>query len=140
MLLEVASDWSFQIDRGPDWLFIRPCPPHAGDNPPHAGDNPPHAGDMGEFPLAETIWGSLEQAFCHRVVVELDDVHFLRSWLVGELVRLHKRVTAHGGMMRVCGLSAASQDVLRTCRLLDRFPAYANRTAAVMGHRPQQPR
>jgi hypothetical protein len=55
-------------------------------------------------------------------------------------VRLHKRVTTQGGMVRLCGLSEASQDVLRISRLADRFPAYRNRTDAVMGYRPQQPR
>ena len=98
MLLELAPEWTLDIDRGPDWLFIRLRPPH---------------GDTGEFALAEMIWQKLEQCFCHRVVVELDDVSFLRSWMVGELVRLHKRVTTQGGMMRLCGLSEASQDVLR---------------------------
>jgi anti-anti-sigma factor len=126
MLLEVAPQWSLEIDRGPDWLFIKL--------------RPPQAGDTAEIPLAETIWEKLEQSFCHRVVIELDQVHLLRSWLVGELVRLHKRVAAHDGMMRLCGLSPANQEVLVACRLSDRFPCYANRTDAVMGHRPPQPR
>lgn len=126
MLLEVAPQWAVEIDRGPDWLFIRL--------------RPPQGADAGEFPLAETIWEKLEQSFCHRVVLELNEVTFLRSWLVGELVKLHKRLVGRGGMMRLCGLSAANQDVLRTCRLADRFPAYRNRTDAIMGHRPTQPR
>ena len=126
MLLELAPEWTTEIDRGPDWLFVRP--------------RPPRQGDTGEIALAEIIWEKLEQSFCHRVVLELDDVTFLRSWMVGELVRLHKRVTTHGGMLRLCGVSAANQDVLRTCRLNDRLPAYRNRTDAVMGYRPPQPR
>jgi anti-anti-sigma factor len=126
MLLEVAPEWSLDIDRGPDWLFIRL--------------RPPHGGDTGEIALAETIWEKLEQSFCHRVVLELNDVDFLRSWFVGELVKLHKRLTSQGGMMRLCGLSQPNENVLRICRLADRFPAYRNRTEAVMGHRPPQPR
>jgi len=126
MLLEVAPEWSVAIDRGPDWLFIRLCPPHHGD--------------AGEIALAEMIWEKLDQSFCHRVVLELDDVTFLRSWMVGELVKLHKRLASQGGMMRICGLSEASASVLRACRLDDRFPAYRTRTDAVMGHRPPQPR
>lgn len=126
MLLDTTLQWSLEIDRGPDWMFVRPLPPRQGDT--------------GEVPLAEEIWHKMEQSFCHRVVLELDAVLFLRSWLVGELVRLHKRVTSQGGMLRVCGLSAANQDVLRCCRLEENFPAYRNRTDAVMGHRPPQPR
>ncbi|MCU0878193.1 MAG: STAS domain-containing protein [Pirellulaceae bacterium] len=126
MLLAVTPDWSLDIDRGPDWLFVRL--------------RPPRQGDTGEIPLAEMIWERLEQEFCHRVVLELDDVTFLRSWLVGQLVLLHKRVASHEGMMRLCGVSRANEDVLRACRLDGRFPAYRNRTDAVMGHRPPQPR
>jgi anti-anti-sigma factor len=126
MLLELTRDWTFDIDRGPDWLFIRL--------------RPPGSGDTGEIALAEMIWQKLEQCFCHRVVLELDNVTFLRSWMVGELVRLHKRVTLSGGMVRLCGISEASQDVLRISRLADRFPAYRNRTDAVMGYHPQPTR
>jgi anti-anti-sigma factor len=125
MLLELAPEWTMEIDRGPDWLFIRLQPPTQPEM---------------EIALAEMIWQKLEQSFCYRVVLEFDNVKCVRSWMVGQLVRLHKRVTTHGGMMRICGLSAANQDVLRICRLDDRFPAYRNRTDAVMGYRPAQPR
>src|SRR5262245_21128467 len=99
MLLELAPEWTMDIDRGPDWLFIRLSPPRHGDT--------------GEIRLAEMIWQKLEQCFCYRMVLELDDVGMLRSWMVGELVRLHKRVTTHGGMLRLCGLSKTNEDVLR---------------------------
>src|SRR5437773_12556873 len=126
MLLELAPEWTTEIDRGPDWLFIRPQPPQGGSN--------------GEVPLAVMIWQKLEQCFCYRVVLELDHLPVLRSWMIGELVRLHKRVTTNGGMLRVCGLNSEAAAVLRICRLADRFPSYRNRTEAVMGCRPPQPR
>jgi len=126
MLLELAPEWTMDIDRGPDWLFVRPRPPHSGDTK--------------EIALAEMIWQTLDQSFCHRVVLELDDVSYLRSWMIGEIVRLHKRVTSHGGMLRLSGLSHDAETVLRICRLTDRLPAYRNRTDAVMGYRPPQPR
>jgi anti-anti-sigma factor len=126
MLLELAPEWTMEIDRGPDWLFIRPSPPRHGDT--------------GEIPLAEMIWQKLEQGFCYRVVLELDDVEYLRSWMIGELVRLQKRVTTQGGMLRLSGLSREAETVLRICRLTDHLPIYRNRTDAVMGCRPTQPR
>jgi anti-anti-sigma factor len=122
MLLELVPEWTMDIDRGPDWLFIRLSPPRHGDT--------------GEIPLAEMIWQKLEQCFCYRVVLELNDVSFLRSWMIGELVRLHKRVASQGGMLRLAGLSHEAETVLRICRLTDRFPAYRDRTEAVMGYRP----
>ena len=126
MLLELAPDWSLAIDRGPDWMFIRL--------------KPPSGGDTGEIPLAEMIWERMEQSFCCRVVLEFDDVKLLRSWMIGQLVRLHKRVTNQGGMLRVSGLSPANEAVLRICRLDDHIPNYRNRTDAVMGYRPPKPR
>lgn len=125
MLVAMDQEWAVEIDRGPDWLFIRLRPPPV---------------DAGEFPLAETIGEKLEQSFCHRVVLEFDEVTLLRSWLIGQLVRLHKRLGSNGGTMRIAGLSPQNQEVLRTCRLAEQFPAYRNRTDAVMGHRPPQPR
>jgi anti-anti-sigma factor len=125
MLLELAQEWTVDIDRGPDWLFVKLRPPHD---------------DAGEIPLAEMVWNQLEQCFCHRVVLEMEEVPHLRSWMVGELVRLQKRVASSGGMLRIAGLSQPNYDVLRICRLADRFPNYRNRTDAVMGYRPPQPR
>jgi anti-anti-sigma factor len=122
MLLELAPEWTMELDRGPDWLFIKL--------------QPPRGGDTGEIPLAEMIWQKLEQSFCYRVVIELDEVGYLRSWMIGELVRLHKRVTTHEGMLRLSGVSPEAETVLRICRLSDRFPAYRSRTDAVMGYRP----
>jgi len=122
MLLDLAPEWATEIERGPDWLFIRLSPP-------------PHC-ERDEAPLAKMIWQKLEQCFCYRVVLELDEVDFLPSWMIGELVRLHKRVTTQGGMLRLCGISPEAELALRICRLHDCFPAYRNRTDAVMGSRP----
>jgi anti-anti-sigma regulatory factor len=126
MLLELAPGWSMDLDRGPDWLFVRLRAPAKGLSP--------------EFDMAEAVWEKLDQAFCYRLVMELDEVPRLQSWMIGQLVLLHKRIASNGGMMRLCGVSDSNQAALRSCRLDDRFPQYANRTAAVMGQRPSQPR
>lgn len=123
MLVDLVPGWTLETDRGPDWLFIRPVPP--------AGAN------GAEVDLAEAIWERMQQQFLHRVVVEMDQIPLLRSWLIGQLVILHKRVAAHDGLMRLCGMSDENQDVLHMLRLDDRFPQYPDRGAAVMGHRPK---
>ena len=126
MVLDVVPGWTMDLDRGPDWLFVRL--------------RPPCQGDTHEVVLAETIWGMMEQSFNHRLVLEMDEVWLLRSWLVGELVKLHKRVAASGGTLRLCGMNDGNQEVLRIARLDDRFPQFRTRTDAVMGNRPLQPR
>lgn len=114
------------VDRGPDWLFLRLR------NPPEG------RGDCEDF--AETVWDAMQQHFTHRIVLELDEVRVLHSRLIGQLVKLHKRVSANGGLMRVCGLSQASEDALRIVRLDNHFPSFRTRADAVMGHRPAQAR
>ena len=126
MNLDIAPGWSAELDRGPDWLFVR----LHGDTPYETEGTE----------LAERVWCLLEQQLAHRIVIELDEIALLRSHLVGELVRLHKRVYAQEGIMRICGLSDSNYDVLRSSRLHNQFPRYQTREEAVMGARPAQPR
>jgi anti-anti-sigma factor len=119
--------WDFEVERGPDWLFVRPRRLGAT------------AADAMDF--AEQVWALLEQHLTHRLVLELGDIELLDSHLVGQLIWLYKRIHTHDGMMRVCELSETNEDVLRTCRLEGHFPQYRNREDAVMGHsHPRQPR
>jgi anti-anti-sigma factor len=117
---------SFDVDRGPDWIFVRMSPPEET-----AVETPQ---------LAEAIWALLEQNFVYRVVLELDRIQLLRSYMVGQLIMLAKRVHSHGGVLRICGLSSVNEDVLRCCQLATQLPNYRDRSEAVMASRPPQPR
>ena len=122
-MLATAPGCRFEVERGPDWLLVK------------VTSLDQHT------PLAETIWSLLQQHFTYRVVLELDGAKVLNSYLIGQLVALHKRIDEHDGVMRLCGLSAYNQQVLHTCRLDDRFLTYHDRHDAVMaGHNPEQPR
>ena len=126
MLVDLTPGWTLELDRGPDWLFIRPVPQ----------DDALSA----EVDLAEAIWERMEQQFLNRVVVEMDAVPLLRSWLIGQLVLLHKRIVSRGGLVRLAGMSDDNQRVLEMVHLDDRFPQYTDRGSAVMGQRPAKPR
>ena len=123
---ELGLGWAVEIDRGPDWLFIN-----------LQGQEP---FDPAGIDLAARVWQLFDQEFVNRLVLELDQVPVLRSEMVGELVRLHSRITSQGGVMRISGLSDQSFAVLESCRLQDRFPQYPDRHAAVLGYRPNKPR
>jgi anti-anti-sigma factor len=119
--------WDFEVERGPDWLFVRPRLQSSS------------AADSRDF--AEQVWALLEQHLTHRLVLELGGVELIDSSLVGQLVRLYKRIHSHEGMMRVCELSPTNESVLRACRLDGHFPQYRNREDAVMGNsQPRHPR
>ena len=126
-MLATASGCAFEVERGPDWLLVRLLGPDdlVASHPP----------------LADALWSLLHQHFTYRVVLELDQVDILNSYLISQLVTLHKRVVAHDGVMRLCGLSAHNRRVLRTCRLHERLATYDDRQAAVMaGCGPRLPR
>jgi len=123
----LVNRWDFDVERGPDWLFVRPrrLAKRVLDAPS----------------FAEQVWAILEQHFMHRLVLELGDIGTLDSDLVSQLLWLHERIHAHDGMMRVCELSAANDEVLHACTADGQFPRYCNREEAVMGDsRPRQPR
>jgi anti-anti-sigma regulatory factor len=126
-MVQIAPGWSVDLDRGPDWLFVRVHPPVDDLTP----DTPP---------LADAVWSLLEQHCLHRVVLEMDEMSRLYSPLIGQLMLLHKRIYNDGGLLRLCGLSSENQEVLHTTRLDGQLPNYADRGEAVMGHRPSQPR
>ncbi len=123
---QTGTGWHLDVDRGPDWVFVRL--------------RPDAHSEIDDFELAENVWGILQQSFTYRLVLELDEVPILSSYLIAQLVLLSKRIHSHGGLLRVCGLSAANQEVVHTCRLDGCLPQYVNRGEAVMGHRPAQPR
>lgn len=124
-MVHAARRCEMDVERGPNWLFVRPHGATLRGN---------------ETELAAQVLGLLEQNFTHRLVLELDDLELLWSSIIGQLVLLHKRIDGQGGLMRLCGLSAANQRVLETCRLSEYLPQYNDRTEALMGVRPTQPR
>jgi anti-anti-sigma factor len=125
-MVQTDISWNYDVDRGPDWVFVRLRP---------GGD-----GIFDGTSLAERMWSVLEQSFTYRLVLELDDVPIMQSYLIAQLVMLAKRIHSHGGLLRLCGLTTANQEVIHLCRLDGCLPHYGNRGDAVMGHRPLQPR
>jgi anti-anti-sigma factor len=123
---ELASGWTIETERGPDCLFIRLHGPQTLET--DARD------------LVEPLWSHLEQHFTYRLVLELNDVTILRSNILGALVQLQKRITEHGGLMRICGLSKQGQEILRATQLDTCLAQYRSREEAVMGYRPGRPK
>src|SRR5262245_25054142 len=123
---QTSSGWQLDVDRGPDWVFVRL--------------HPAEHGSTDDYTLAEQIWAILQQSFTYRLVLELDEIGLMNSCMIAQLVLLSKRINSHGGLLRLCGLSAGNQEVVHMCRLDGCLPNYPNRGDAVMGHRPLQPR
>ena len=118
MSVQIANGMLVDIDRGPDWYFVRL-----------------HRSNVSAIGFAEAVYDLITREWCQRVIIELDELPILKSELVGQLVLLHKRLYTEGGAVRLCGASDDTQAVLKQSRLDDRFPQYANRVDAVMGRR-----
>jgi hypothetical protein len=112
------SSWDFEVERGPDWLFVRPR----------------KSGEPSAAKFAEQVWSLLDQQFTHRLVLELGDIGALTGELDNQLAWLHTRIHTHEGLMRVCELSEAHETVLRESSLDGLFARYRSREDAVMGH------
>jgi anti-anti-sigma factor len=117
-MADMREDWDVEVDRGPDWLFVRL----------HPGDNEPKG-------VADKLWSIADRHFVYRLVLEMDDVDLLPSWLMGQLVMLQKRVLQRDGALRLCRLSDDCARALRFCRLDQALPTYENREDAVKGRR-----
>jgi anti-anti-sigma factor len=116
---EVCEDWGVDVDRGPDWLFVRLKP----------GTQDP--GDM-----ADKLWKLADRHFIYRLVLEMDQVDVLPSRLMGQLVTLQKRVLSRQGSLRLCGLTDQCAEALHVCRLDQALPNFDSRADAVRGYRP----
>ena len=118
-MIELKDGWQLHLDTSPDWLgFHLTAPSHRA---------------MGEPPIADAIAREATKAGIKRVVLDFDHGVMLFSYVVGQLVALHKRLHLEGGVFRICGLSDENADVLRVLHLADRLPNYRDRGAAVTG-------
>ena len=126
-MLAIAAGYEFDVDRGPDWLWIRIRSVDAGSSPVAS--------------LAEQLVELVEKHFIYRVVLELHRVPELSSALIGELVQLDRHILKHGGVLRVCGLSPEGRAMLEMCGLDDLCLAYKTREEAILGScAPRVPR
>lgn len=117
-MLATALSCDLDVERGPDWLFVR------------VRNLDPEDSDAS---LAERLRRLLQQHFTYRLVLELNEVEVLDSLLIGQLIQLYRWIEQHDGVMRLCGLSARNRQVLHACRLDDRLLPYGDRQEAVMG-------
>ena len=116
-MVGVADGWVFNVTRGPDWLFVRlkTAPPD----------------QLRSCELAECLWSLSEQHFIYRLVVELDEIPLFDQEAIEQLCLLRDRIEQRGGVLRLCGVSAASQRLFEHCQPAESFACYQDRAAAV---------
>ena len=118
-MLATAAGYEFDVDRGPDWLWIRIRSMETGSLPAAS--------------LAEQLKELVENHFIYRIVLELHRLPELSSQLIGELVQLDRYIQKHDGVLRICGLSPEGRAMLEMCGLDDLCLAYETREEAILG-------
>ncbi len=126
-MLKVIPGWELDVERGPDCLLVKVRKPRRS------------GGTLA--PLDEVLWSVLDQHFIYRLVLELDQVKSLSEEIVDQLLSLHDRIEARGGLMRICGLAPRSRRMLLDRQANDRLIPYHDVEEAMMGSvAPRRPR
>lgn len=118
-MLTIAPGVELDVQRGPNWLLVRI-------------DNL-DAVRCESIPLADEIWELLQRHFIWRLVLDMGRSPALNRHLINELLDLHRRITAKGGVMRICHVSPRDARVLTSLRLDDRLTPYSSWEEAVRG-------
>ena len=127
MKVDLAPGWTTELNRGPNWLFVRLYGPD-GEQADATG-------------IAESLSMLMKQELVQRLVLELDQLEQMPAEFVRELVELHEQLDQRGGIVRLCGVSDVHQDILRDNQIDHWFPQFGDREQAVKGSfRPSQPR
>lgn len=116
MDVPLVDGWRLECEWGADWSFVRIVPPDEGA--------------FCAFPIAQPIWDQIAAQSARRVIVELERLRHLTSHLLGELVRLSRRLHTLGGVVRLCGIGVDNAQVLRMTRLGEVIESFATREEA----------
>ncbi len=119
MSTHVVDGLEMNVDRGPNWLFVKLRSKDESLQEPSG--------------IADKLWSISSRHFIYRLVLELDDLEKLPSDVMGQLVLLQERLAGCGGALRICGLSPECAEALESCHLESALPNHATREEAVMG-------
>lgn len=122
----LSLGWDLDVTQGEGWLIIRPRP------------HSPHTPEL--VPLSDEILKLVEWCWVNRVILVLDGLDLLTSFVVGQLIKLHRQLEIQGGIMRLCGVNPKHRQVLQRVGMAECLPIYEDIQDAVMGGFPCKPR
>jgi anti-anti-sigma factor len=71
--------------------------------------------------LQESLGPVIEKNKDNQMVMNFANVRFMTSAMLGLLIRVHKRVTEHGGQLRLCNLEPSLRKVFEITQLTKIF-------------------
>lgn len=81
--------------------------------------------------LGQELFSLVEQANRLKLVLDLTNVEYLTSSVLGKLITLHRKLHRNQGKMVLFGLSEGVDAILRASKLLTYFAIAGNRDAAI---------
>lgn len=81
--------------------------------------------------LGQELFSLVEQANWLKLVLDLTNVEYLTSSVLGKLITLHRKLHRSQGKMVLFGLSEGVDAILRTSKLLSYFAVAESRDAAI---------
>lgn len=114
---DLVQNWRATIDQAGDWRVVR--------------FHQPQDGATVVYDLADALWRQLGAPPPTKILIEMDDIHFLSSSVMGELVRLHKRLAVSGGLLHLCNLRPECREALHITRLDRVLPTFDSRDEAL---------
>ena len=120
MAMHVVDGLELNVDRGPNWLFVKLRKKKSARTAavPH---------------IADKLWSISTRHFIYRLVVELDELEELPAGWMGELVELQQRLTECGGALRICGMSPECEETASGRQEDGTLTNHATRAEAVLG-------
>ncbi|RMF89468.1 MAG: anti-sigma factor antagonist [Planctomycetota bacterium] len=122
----VALGWEFDVECGEGWLIVRPRVKSRLTTQ--------------LVPLADELLALAERHLVNRIVLKLDEVDLLNTFLISQLLQLQRILAERYGVLRICGLSDRNREVLHHSRLSPILPVYESPEDAVMACHPRKPR
>ena len=71
--------------------------------------------------LGEALYALLEKDAQSRIILDLSQLDFVTSAVLGKFITLHRRLHRQGGALVLCSLQPNVRETLRASRLLDYF-------------------
>ncbi len=72
-------------------------------------------------PVGQELLTLIDKYECRSLIVDLCNVEYMTSSMIGKLIRVHRQLHRDGGKLAICNLNATVDDILRTSHLLSYF-------------------
>ena len=83
--------------------------------------------------IGEQLTTLVNQADVPRLILDFGSVRHLSSSALGMLITLHKRIREKGGLLRLCNIQSAINEIFEITRLSEVFEIVESREAALAG-------